>query len=155
MLMSYDLMVFDQDKAPDNQMGFLEWYKDQTEWKEDHNYDEPNISSIELRSWFLEMIRCFPAMNGSYSDDDIDDVSVSDYSIGKHIIYIAFSWSEADRAYDLVRRLAEKHAIGFFDCSGEDGEIYITNPEGKFDKMPVYNNNYSEHPKWMFWKKLG
>ena len=44
------------------------------------------------------------------------------------IIYAVFSWSVADEAYELMRSLAQKHKVGFFDVSGDDGDIIL--PDG-------------------------
>lgn len=47
--MSYDLMVFEVSKTPKTQEEFLEWYDNQTEWEEDHDYEDPEITSSALR----------------------------------------------------------------------------------------------------------
>jgi len=100
--MSYDLMVFNPKTAPKSESEFLKWYDYQTEWTEDHSYDDPKVTSIELRNWFMEMIIEFPAMNGPYSpsdlDDRIDDDDITDYSIGKEVIYSAFRLSLAEKS---------------------------------------------------------
>lgn len=133
--MSYDLMVFEKVKAPKTRKEFLEWYEKQTEWGEDHDYQTIGISSPALQNWFLEMKETFPPMNGEYAPDfeflagneDLDS-HVTDYSIDKEIIYAAFSWSTAEEAYNLTRRLAKKHDVGFFDVSENDGDIIF--PDG-------------------------
>ena len=51
-----------------------------------------------------------------------------DYSIGYNVIYAVFSWSVADEVYELMRSLAQKHKVGFFDVSGDDGDIIL--PDG-------------------------
>ena len=51
-----------------------------------------------------------------------------DYSIGHDIIYAAFSWSVAEEAYEQMLSLAKKHDVGFFDVSGENGDIIL--PDG-------------------------
>ena len=74
-------------------------------------------------------------MNGEYApnDDALDDdenleLHMVDYSIGYNVIYAVFSWSVADEAYELMRSLAQKHKVGFFDVSGDDGDIIL--PDG-------------------------
>ena len=64
----------------------------------------------------------FPPMNGEYApnDDALDD----DENLELHV----FSWSVADEAYELMRSLAQKHKVGFFDVSGDDGDIIL--PDG-------------------------
>ena len=34
-----------------------------------------------------------------------------------------FSWSVADEAYEKMKDLAQKHGVGFYDVSGDDGII--------------------------------
>jgi len=129
--MSYDLAVFDPEAAPRERAAFIEWYEAQTEWEEPHRYNDPVVSTPALRAWFLEMIREFPAMNGPHAarDGDVDDRRRTDYSVGRTLIYAAFAWSQAGPAYEAVFGLAAKHAIGFFDASGETGEVWL--PDGR------------------------
>ena len=62
-------------------------------------------------------------MNGPYaSDDNIDNPQLTDYSIGKVVIHAAFDWSCSEDAHKVVRNLACKHGIGFFDVSTGGGE---------------------------------
>ena len=74
-------------------------------------------------------------MNGPYAPDEEafdemeDDAYVSDYSIGKDVIYAAFSWSLAEEAFETVKKLAMEHGVGFFDVSSNEGEIIF--PDGK------------------------
>lgn len=74
-------------------------------------------------------------MNGEYAPDpeflDEDENLEShmvDYCIGRDVIYAAFAWSVADEAYGLMRDLAGKHGVGFFNVSADDGEIIL--PDG-------------------------
>ncbi|MBK9457358.1 MAG: hypothetical protein IPO24_18120 [Bacteroidetes bacterium] len=32
----------------------------QTEWKEEHSYNDPTNTLVELRNWFMDMIQTFP-----------------------------------------------------------------------------------------------
>ena len=133
--MSYDLMVFEKSKAPKTRKEFLAWFEKQTEWEEEHDYQTISVSSPALQNWFLEMKETFPPLNGEYAPDieliaeneDLDSHTV-DYSIGKEIIYAAFSWSTEEEAYGLTRKLAQKHDVGFFDVSGNEGDIIL--PDG-------------------------
>ena len=133
--MSYDLMVFERTKALTTKKEFMAWYEKQTEWGEEHDYQTISVSSPSLQNWFMEMKEKFPPMNGEYapSDDALDEdedleLRMVDYSIGHDVIYAAFSWSVADEAYELMRSLAEKHKVGFFDVSADDGDIIL--PDG-------------------------
>lgn len=155
--MSYDLMVFRKEAAPKTRTDFMKWYEEQTEWNEEHSYDDPANTSTELRNWYMEMIQTFPAMNGPLVSDDVDNSNVSDYSIGKDVIYAGFSWSVVQQAYTTMMRLAEKHSVGFFDVSGDKGDIFF--PEnGKLkaidNPIDVANTSFVQQevkPWWKFW----
>lgn len=130
--MSYDLMVFEKTKAPKTRKEFMEWFGRQTQWREDHDYQTIGVSSPALQSWFMEMKETFPPMNGEYAPDgkalDEDErleTYLTDYSIGREVIYAAFAWSVAREAYELARELAQKHGVGFFDVSVDDGDIIM------------------------------
>lgn len=122
--MSYDLMVFDPDAAPKDRESFMSWYDKQTEWSEEHGYNDPTVATPALQAWFREMIQFFPPMNGPLAVDS-DASEVTDHSIGKSVIYSAFAWSVAERAYNKMRGLAIKHHVGFFDVSSDEGEILL------------------------------
>ena len=132
--MSYDLMVFEESKAPRTYEDFIEWYNKQTQWSEEHDYMSSSVTSPFLQSWFMEMKDIFPPMNGEYApDDDLIEADgnleahLTDYCIGSSVIYAAFAWSLAEKAYDLVTQLAIKHNVGFFDVSGNEEVIF---PDG-------------------------
>ncbi|MEZ5052877.1 MAG: hypothetical protein R2767_10985 [Chitinophagales bacterium] len=155
--MSYDLMVFRKEAAPKTRTDFMKWYQDQTEWTEEHSYDDPANTSTELRNWFMEMTQTFPAMNGPFASDDDDNPNVSDYSIGKDVIYVAFAWSLAEQAYTTMLKLAEKHGVGFFDVSSDNGDILFPD-NGKLkaiDNTTTNSNNSTgekeSKPWWKFW----
>lgn len=130
--MSYDLMVFEVEAAPKEREAFLLWYDRQTEWEEDHGYDDPANSGPRLQSWFKEMIQSYPAMNGPFSSDELpdDDATVTDYSVGKSVIYAAFAWSKAASAYEAVYKLAGKHGVGFFDASSDESAVWLPDGSG-------------------------
>ena len=119
-------MVFDPHAAPRDRDEFLRWYDEQAEWSEGHSYDDPEATTPALASWFAEMSQTFPPMNGPFASNDYDNLKVTDYSIGRSVIYAAFASSQGHLAYGTVRRLAAKHSVGFFDASG-DGEIAFPN----------------------------
>jgi hypothetical protein len=125
--MSYDLLVFDPDNPPRDRAAFREWWHHQAEWSEDHGYNDPSVTTPELKAWFDDIRQTFPPLNGPLASNDYDDPRLTDYSIGQHVIYAAFAWSEAENAYPLVRELAVKHGVGFYDASGDegDGEIHF------------------------------
>jgi hypothetical protein len=128
--MSYDLMVFRPESGPRTRPEFMSWYRDQTKWGEGHSYNDPVVTSNDLRNWFMEMIVTFPAMNGPYAADDPENDFITDYCVGKDVIYVAFAWSVAEKAYEIMMTLAEKHRVGFFDASANNGDILIPDNNG-------------------------
>lgn len=116
-------MVFDPHAAPRERDDFMDWYERQTEWTEEHSYDDPQITSPSLANWFAEIAEAFPPMNGPFASNDYENPKMTDYSIGRSVIYVAFAWSQAESAFEAVDRLAAKHRVGFFDVSGDQGEI--------------------------------
>ena len=115
----------------------MTWYKKQTEWGEEHDYQTIGVSSPALQNWFMEMIKKFPPMNGEYAPnfDSLDgreaedlERHMADYSIGYDAIYAAFPWSVADEAYEQARTLAQMHKVGFFDANAAAGDIIL--PDG-------------------------
>lgn len=152
--MSYDLMVFNPVAAPKNVKDFMNWYDNQTEWKESHCYDHPDVTTAQLRNWYIEMIQIFPDCNGIFTHDndtDNDNAFESNYAIGKDVIYVAFSWSLAESAYNTMYQLAEKHDVGFFDTtSGNDCIFFPIN--GRLQKIAEKNSlNETRRPWWKIW----
>ena len=115
-------MVFDPSAAPRDRGEFLRWYERQTEWSEDHSYNDPAVACPALQAWFHEMQAFFPAMNGPFASPS-DDSTVTDHCVGRSVIYSAFGWSVAESAYLKTRELAVKHRLGFYDVSGDGGEL--------------------------------
>lgn len=144
--MSYDLMVFNPAAAPRNQKAFMVWYQQQAKWVENHDYNNPEVSSKELHNWFIEIKETFPPMNGPYASDDVsEDQTLADYSIGQDMIYVAFGWVFADQAYPLVKNLAAKYQVGFFDASG-NSDIFF--PDGYGQLVSIIERS---KPWWKFW----
>lgn len=127
-------MVFDPSATPRGRKAFMKWYNQQTQWTETHGYNNPDVPTAPLRAWFQEIIKTFPPMNGPLASDDMDDPKVTDYSVGQTVIYAAFAWSQAEAAYALVKSLAARHRVGFFDISSFDSDIWIPTPDGGFEK---------------------
>lgn len=120
--MSYNLMVFEPEAAPKDYPRFLEWYQRQVQWREDHSYGDPAVTSVRLRGWLSEMIAIFPSINA----DDLpeDEALASEYSIGKEFIYASFAWSKTEEAYAAVFALAGKLRLGFFNVSSDGQEVW-------------------------------
>jgi hypothetical protein len=148
--MSYDLMVFDPKAPPSNRSGFMKWYAQQTQWGEGHHYDNPEVSTPELRAWFLDMIVHYPPLNGPYASEDVDSPKVTDYCVGRSVIYAAFSWSEAEEAFRTMARLAEQHRVGFFNVSADYGGVWMPGSDGQY--LCVHGQGAHRRKWWQFWK---
>lgn len=127
--MSYDLMVFSIEAAPQTHPAFMQWYTAQVEWPEEHAYDDPSLTTLALRSWLQEMRQTFPDLNGPDATADTESYW-TDYTIGKHVIYVACGWSVAAEAYETAYRLAGKHQVGFFDVSGSMPPAILLSQDG-------------------------
>lgn len=133
--MSYNLAVFDPDAAPPSRVEFRNWFDEQTQWSESHGYNDPEVLVSALRNWFLEMIIRFPPMNGPLRSSNPDDPRVTDYSLGKNIIYGAFAGSVGTAAYQKAFELAQKHRVGFYNLSDEPSDIWIPGLAGNLTKV--------------------
>jgi len=85
-----------------------------------------------LQAWFHDIIKEFPPMNGPCRSEDYDNPKLSDYSVGRVMIYAAFPWSQAGAAYETVFKIAQKHCVGFFDVSADDGEVWLPTADGGY-----------------------
>jgi hypothetical protein len=130
--MSYDLVVFDPAAAPPEHDAFMVWYRAQTSWEETRAYDDPAVCMPNLRALVLDLVAQFPALNGPLSPREFhaDESASADYSMGREVVYVAFAWSRAQQAYGVVRELAAKHAVGFFDVSGKDEQVWLPSKGG-------------------------
>ncbi|NHZ79424.1 hypothetical protein F2P44_09065 [Massilia sp. CCM 8695] len=131
--MSYDLMVFAPEAAPKKREAFLAWYDEQAEWGEGHSYADPAVASPALQAFYADIVHTFPALalEDLAGEDNDEDSPGTDYTIGKSLIYITFSWDQIDEAHATVTRLAAKHGVGFFDVSSDIAETWL--PDGKGD----------------------
>jgi hypothetical protein len=92
-------MVFAKEAAPRTRSAFRQWYTAQTEWTEEHSYDDPSVTTPALASWLREMRQTFPDLNGPDATEE-RELYWTDYSIGSQVIYSAFGWSVAGRTSD-------------------------------------------------------
>lgn len=120
--MSYDLMVLDKHERFKSSKEFLEWYDKVTEWSDDLDYNDYRHTTPNLQSWFLEIKEIVRPMNGEFalSDSEIGngDIPEADYCIARDCIYASFAFTDTSRTYLLVKTLAKKYNLVFFDISG-------------------------------------
>ncbi|MFC3458089.1 MULTISPECIES: hypothetical protein [Massilia] len=125
--MSYDLMVFAPEAAPHKRPAFLDWYDEQTEWEEDHGYDDPALATPALQAFCAELAATFPPL----AADAPDEAAGTDYTIGRTLVYLSFSdWERIDQAHESVFALAAKHGLGFFDVSSDLAEVWLPDNKG-------------------------
>lgn len=128
--MSYNILAFDPEATDDAH--FPVWFDDQAEWAEPHSYDNPDVCVPALGAFYRELIARFPPLNGPDSpDDDALDADegledrLTDYSVGRHVVYAAFGFSVAQEARDLFRRLAARHGLAVAEFGDR---VSITRP---------------------------
>ncbi|HXY33221.1 MAG TPA: hypothetical protein VEI07_03275 [Planctomycetaceae bacterium] len=128
--MSYDLMVFEPNARLRDRNSYMKWFEQ--EMRRAESYD-PGVLTPKLRAWFHEMIDSFPPMNGPLASDDVDDPNLTEYGLGRMVIYASFAWSRAEAAFERVTKLATKHRVGFYDVSSGAGDIWVPTPDGNFE----------------------
>jgi hypothetical protein len=127
--MSYDLMVFAPEAAPAKRAAFLDWYDAQTEWDEEHGYDDLASTTPGLQAFYRDMVESFPPLALDEENDETEDAG-TDYTIASSLIYMSFPWNKVDEAYEAVYRLAAKYELGFFDVSSDIAETWLPDRKG-------------------------
>lgn len=117
--MSYDLVVFEKSKIPTDRSGFLRWYEQKKEYG---GGQDISCASEKLQHFFHSVRKIFPPVSGSFAPDDkiySEQAGLEkyrcDYDICGDMIYISFSYSVSEFAYDTVKRAAYFTDVGFFD----------------------------------------
>lgn len=134
--MSYDLAVFDPRDELRDRTNFDGWYDARIEWDDGLDYNNPANASTRLQAWFHDIRKTFEPMNGPLSRNEAgeqEEDRLADYVIAQDIIYIAFSWSDAELAHAKVKELAAKHAVGFLDASSMDGAAWFPASSGTLE----------------------
>ena len=93
----------------------------------------------------------FPDMNGPNATEDHTNEYETDYSIGRVVIYAAFSWSLTKEAYETAHRLAQKYQVGFWDLSFEGPILFPENGELKPMEVVDKLNPDVKKPWWKLW----
>ena len=125
--MSYDILVFEPRTVTDAE--FSSWWAHQSEWPEDHRYDDVVVTTPALRRFACELMRQFPPLNGpnAPTDEQIDsdpDLSsrLTDYTFGSTLVYLCFRWGQASQAQEACLRIARPHGVAVALVS-DDGRI--------------------------------
>ena len=130
-------MVFDPASAPRKRAAFMEWYEQQQSGDEDvPPSDDPKSLTPELQAWFAEMVETFPPLNGPLAkDENIDNPKTTDYGLRRTYVYACFGWSQAEEARMHAVKLAEKHRVGFFNVSSDEGDVWVPGSRGKLEQL--------------------
>jgi hypothetical protein len=82
------------------------------------------------------MIETFPPLNGPLAkDENIDNPKTTDYGLNRTYVYACFAWSQADAAHKQTVQLAEKHRVGFFNVSSDEGDVWVPGARGKLEEL--------------------
>ncbi|MCC2548023.1 hypothetical protein LJY25_16360 [Hymenobacter sp. BT175] len=149
--MSYDLMVFDPVAASKTRTDFTGWYEAQTQFTEDHSYDNSSVTTPELRAWLMEMMLTFPDLNGDDATQDTKSDYETDYSVGRAVIYACFSWSLAKEANEMAYQLAQKHQVGFFNPNVQTPALFPINGRLKPMEEAYPQDQVIKKPWWKVW----
>ena len=114
--MSYDILIFEPAAVSDED--FPQWWEQISRWEEPRDYDTTEGSTPAIRSFYRDLIRAFPPLNGpdALTDDEVDahlaqGLPVTDYTIGADFIDVGCSWSAADALVMAVGELAWTHRL--------------------------------------------
>ena len=70
--MSYEILVFEPEAVTD--ADFPQWWKWVSQWEEPHDYDTTERSTRPIKSFYRDLIRTFPPLNGPYAllEEELD-----------------------------------------------------------------------------------
>lgn len=138
--MSYDLAVFDPREDLRDRQAFEAWYDEITEWEQELDFNDPTNVSSALQSWFHEIRQAFVPLNGPFAARNTgksEEGPAADYTLAPGLIYVGFSWSNAEQAYLKAKQLAQKYKLGFLDASGDEGAAWFPAPGGSYQVVHV------------------
>ena len=109
-------MIFEPAAVSDED--FPQWWERVSRWEEPRDYDTTEGSTPAIRSFFRDLIRAFPPLNGpdALSEEELEEreaegLPVADYTIGADYIYIGVGWSDADALVKIVGQMAWTHRL--------------------------------------------
>ncbi|EFV13914.1 hypothetical protein [Segniliparus rugosus] len=149
--MSYDIFAFDTGAVSADEE-LLPWFREQAEWSEARDYSDPEGAAPELQALYRELIRLFPPLNGPHAPEVSPDQDVSqfaDYCIGSQILYVGFSWSQAEQARDAFVRLGLKHGAGVCEVSATPSVIHRPAETGRHTRQLVVNTTHRQREYWL------
>ena len=127
--MSYDILIFEPDSATDED--FPQWWEQVvSQWGEPYDFSTIDGSTPAIRSFYRDIIRTFPPINGpdALSDAELEEreeqgLPVADYTIGADYIYVSVGWSDADTLVKIAGQMAWTQRLAVAYVS-EGGSIF-------------------------------
>lgn len=144
--MSFDLLVFDPARVPNNDEDMRAWYDALVKW--DHPDSNVTLARTTpaLRKFYKLLAQKFPPMTpiqenagkpASIADrlmrlfsgkktidtrfaDDFDEARLTDYAIAKEAIYLCFAWSVSDDAIRAALDAAAEARVGSWNVSDKN-----------------------------------
>ncbi|WP_152032957.1 hypothetical protein [Gallaecimonas mangrovi] len=95
------------------------------------------------------MTKHFLPMHGPL---DAKAPNVTGRRVGRQLTYSAFSWSELENAYPLMRQLAVRYGVGLVDVSADNDKTLLppeTPPASR--QAPTAAPVLAKKPWWRFW----
>lgn len=126
--MTYIVALFDNTVVEHTKEAILAWYREETSWQKDIDYfNYRTVHSLDMKLCFAELMQIFPPMLGELapSADKIDndpklEEKVAEYTFTESMIYMVFSKSKEIEACALLKKLANKHHVGYFDYQKQE-----------------------------------
>ena len=127
--MSYDILIFEPDSATDED--FPQWWEQVvSQWGEPYDFSTIDGSTPAIRSFYRDMIRTFPPINGpdALTEEELEEreaegLPVADYTIGADYIYVSVGWSDADTLVKIAGQMAWTQRLAVAYVS-EGGSIF-------------------------------
>lgn len=118
--MSFDIMIIEPTTVPTStHAAFMSWYEETTEWSDDRDYSTTDGSTDSIAAFYNAITEQFPDLNAADDlDDEDDDDTAADYTIGDDFLYIGFDYAFAEDAAQRCLELANANNLAFIDISG-------------------------------------
>lgn len=118
--MSFDIMIIEPTTVPTStHAAFMSWYEETTEWSDDRDYSSTDGSTDTITAFYNAITEHFPDLNAADDlDDEDDDDTAADYTIGDDFLYIGFDYAVAEDAAQRCLELAKANNLAFIDISG-------------------------------------
>lgn len=118
--MSFDIMIIEPTTVPTStHAAFMSWYEETTEWSDDRNFSTTDGSTDSIAAFYNAITEHFPDLNAADDlDDEDDEDTAADYTIGDDFLYISFDYAVAEDAAQRCLELAKANNLAFIDISG-------------------------------------